>query len=322
MPLAAYARPGAFNDPDMLEIGNGALTPGENRMHFSVWSILSAPLIAGNDLTTMTDETLGILTNSRLIGVNQDPLGLQAALIRREGDVEILAKPLAECGARAVVLWNRGETSAEVSVGWEELWLERGPATVHDLWSDERGRFRFGRLQRRRRRARRRRVARHGRRAAASTRARVPQRLALDVRNERLRSRRARSDQRGGRGARWGPDSAARCGLRKGPRRSRPFARSVPPRSSVLAIRSRRGYRRRPGRARARPSSKCGPTASACSKAACSRVRARPETVLIDVRDKRELRLFVGVGGDTNTKDHAVWAGARLECDTSEAAPE
>ena len=65
VPLAAYARPGAFNDPDMLEIGNGALTPGEHRVHFSVWSILSAPLFAGNDLTTMTDETLAILTNSR-----------------------------------------------------------------------------------------------------------------------------------------------------------------------------------------------------------------------------------------------------------------
>jgi alpha-galactosidase len=116
VPLAAYARPGAFNDPDMLEIGNGTLTLGEKRAQFSVWSILAAPLIAGNDLTTMTEETLSVLTNGRLIALNQDPLGLQAALIRREGGVEILAKPLAECGARAAVLWNRSDADVPVSV--------------------------------------------------------------------------------------------------------------------------------------------------------------------------------------------------------------
>ena len=80
VPLAAYARPGAFNDPDMLEIGNGALTAGEKRVQFSVWSILSAPLLAGNDLSLMTEETRAILTNSDVIALNQDPLGLQAAL--------------------------------------------------------------------------------------------------------------------------------------------------------------------------------------------------------------------------------------------------
>jgi alpha-galactosidase len=136
VPLAAYARPGAFNDPDMLEVGNGALTAGEMRAHFSVWSILSAPLLAGNDLSVMTDEARDILTNHRVIALNQDPLGLQAALIRREGSVDVLAKPLAECGPRGVVLWNRSETSADVNVSFEELWLEPGPATVHDLWSD------------------------------------------------------------------------------------------------------------------------------------------------------------------------------------------
>jgi alpha-galactosidase len=136
VPLAAYARPGAFNDPDMLEIGNGTLTLGEKRAQFSVWSILAAPLIAGNDLTTMTEETLSVLTNGRLIALNQDPLGLQAALIRREGGVEILAKPLAECGARAAVLWNRSDADVPVSVAWQELWLDPGPATVHDLWAN------------------------------------------------------------------------------------------------------------------------------------------------------------------------------------------
>jgi alpha-galactosidase len=136
VPLAAYARPGAFNDPDMLEIGNGALTAGEKRVQFSVWSILSAPLLAGNDLAVMTEETRAILTNHELIAVNQDPLGLQAALIRREGEVDVLAKPLAECGARAVVLWNRSGAEAEIALTWQELWLEPEAGSVRDLWSD------------------------------------------------------------------------------------------------------------------------------------------------------------------------------------------
>jgi alpha-galactosidase len=136
VPLAAYARPGAFNDPDMLEIGNGALTEGEQRVQFSVWSILAAPLLAGNDLSVMNEQTRSILTNARVIAMNQDPLALQAARIRRDGDVEILAKPLAECGARAVVLWNRGELSADVSLTWQDLWLEPQPSAVRDLWQD------------------------------------------------------------------------------------------------------------------------------------------------------------------------------------------
>jgi alpha-galactosidase len=74
-PLAAYARPGAFNDPDMLEIGNGALSEGEQRVQMSVWSVLSAPLLAGNDLTTMSETTRDILSNSEVIALNQDPLG-------------------------------------------------------------------------------------------------------------------------------------------------------------------------------------------------------------------------------------------------------
>jgi alpha-galactosidase len=136
VPLAAYARPGAFNDPDMLEIGNGALTEGEQRAQFSVWSILAAPLLAGNDLPTMSEPVRTILTNARVIALNQDPLALQAARVRRDGDVDVLAKPLAECGARAVVLWNRGEVSAEVSLAWQDLWLEPQPSAVRDLWQD------------------------------------------------------------------------------------------------------------------------------------------------------------------------------------------
>jgi hypothetical protein len=85
----------------------------------------------------MTEETRAVLTNSELIALNQDPLGLQAALIRREeSGIDVLAKPLASCGARAAVLWNRGDLDATVTVRWEELWLQPGPATVQDLWAN------------------------------------------------------------------------------------------------------------------------------------------------------------------------------------------
>jgi alpha-galactosidase len=133
--LEAYTRPGAYADPDMLEVGNGALTESEQRAHFSLWSILSAPLLAGTDLTSMTEATRQILTNQELIAIDQDPLGLQGALVRRDGDLDIFAKPLASCGARGVVLFNRGEVPIDTTLNWSELWLLPGPASVRDLWS-------------------------------------------------------------------------------------------------------------------------------------------------------------------------------------------
>lgn len=134
-PLAAYARPGAYNDPDILELGVADLTEAEARAHFSLWSILSAPLLAGNDLTTMSESTRQILTNQEMIALDQDPLGLQGALLRREGDLDVYAKPLAGCGARGVVLFNRGSAPIDTTLSWSELWLEPGSATARDLWS-------------------------------------------------------------------------------------------------------------------------------------------------------------------------------------------
>jgi alpha-galactosidase len=131
--LAAYARPGTFNDPDMLEIGNG-LTVSEGRVQFSVWSILSAPLLAGNDLSTMDSATRDILTNPELIALDQDPLGLQAAVVRSQNGIDVLAKPLEGCGARGAVLWNRGDAAGAITLRWSDLWLAPGTATVKDLW--------------------------------------------------------------------------------------------------------------------------------------------------------------------------------------------
>lgn len=133
--LAPYARPGAYNDPDMLEVGVGSVSESEARAHFSLWAILAAPLLAGNDLTSMSDVTRDILTREEIIAFNQDPLGLQAALVRDEGALQVFAKPLASCGARAVVLLNRGDTTIQTTLSWPEIWLEPGVAEVRELWS-------------------------------------------------------------------------------------------------------------------------------------------------------------------------------------------
>jgi alpha-galactosidase len=133
-PLAAYARPGAFNDPDILEVGNGELSESEARAHFSLWSILSAPLLAGNDVSTMSEATQQILLNGDVIALDQDALGLQGALVRNQSDLQIYAKPLVGCGARGVVLFNRGEAELTTTLTWPEIWLEPGSASVRDLW--------------------------------------------------------------------------------------------------------------------------------------------------------------------------------------------
>ena len=133
-PLAAYSRPGGFNDPDMLEVGNGALTEGENRAHFSVSSVMGAPLLAvmthQHDLVDIEhpDQHRGHLAGS-------DLLGLQGAVVRTEGDIEVYAKPLASCGARGVVVFNKGTTASEITLKWSDIWLSPGAATVRDLWS-------------------------------------------------------------------------------------------------------------------------------------------------------------------------------------------
>src|SRR3954451_4601792 len=95
VPLAGYARPGAFNDPDMMEVGRGGMTDTEMRSHFALWAMLAAPLIAGNDLRSMTAATQTILKNQNLIGISQDTLGLQATQVSFDGTRRVLAKRLA-----------------------------------------------------------------------------------------------------------------------------------------------------------------------------------------------------------------------------------
>jgi alpha-galactosidase len=133
--LESYAGPGHWNDPDMLEVGNEGMTITEYRAHFSLWCILAAPLMAGNDLRNMTNEVKEILTNREVIAVDQDSLGMQGRRVKRYGDREVWAKQLAD-GGRAVVLFNRGPKSQEISVSWTEIgYPQHVAAQVRDLWA-------------------------------------------------------------------------------------------------------------------------------------------------------------------------------------------
>jgi len=133
--LETYAGPGHWNDPDMLEVGNSGMTTAEYRSHLSLWCILAAPLMAGNDLKNMSPEIKEILTNKEVIAVDQDPLGMQGRRVRKNGDSEVWAKQLKD-GSRAVVLFNRGASDADISVSWEDLgYPPHLSAAVRDLWA-------------------------------------------------------------------------------------------------------------------------------------------------------------------------------------------
>jgi alpha-galactosidase len=140
--LESFAGPGHWNDPDMLEVGNGGMTITEYRSHFSLWSILAAPLIAGNDLSNMSPEIHDILTNKDVISVDQDPLGREGRRVRKDGDLEIWAKEMAG-GNRAAVLLNRSATAQQITLNWEDLgYPSHVPAAVRDVWQHkELGKF-------------------------------------------------------------------------------------------------------------------------------------------------------------------------------------
>jgi alpha-galactosidase len=132
--IYSYAGPGHWNDPDMLEVGNGGMTTTEYRSHFSLWAMLAAPLMAGNDLRSMKPAIHDILTNKEVIAIDQDPLGRQGRRVWKDGDLEVWARPLAG-GARAVILFNRGNADQQIAVHWNDLdYPNHLPAAVRDLW--------------------------------------------------------------------------------------------------------------------------------------------------------------------------------------------
>jgi alpha-galactosidase len=121
----------------MLEVGNGGMTVTEYHSHFSLWALLAAPLMAGNDLRDMTPEIRDILTNREVIAVNQDPLGRQGRRVWKNGDLEVWSKPLAG-GARALILFNRGSAEQQITAHWTDLYYpENLTASVRDLWQKQ-----------------------------------------------------------------------------------------------------------------------------------------------------------------------------------------
>jgi alpha-galactosidase len=132
--LERHAGPNAWNDPDMLEVGNGRMTNAEYVAHFSLWALMNAPLIAGNDLRSMSDSTKRILMNKEVIAVNQDWGGMQGHKIRDDGEQEVWAKPMSNGGV-AVVLLNRDTTVVSLSATMTELGLTRGRHNARDLWA-------------------------------------------------------------------------------------------------------------------------------------------------------------------------------------------
>ena len=142
--LARYAGPGHWNDPDMLEVGNGRMTFDEYKTHFSMWAMMAAPLIAGNDLRNMDAVTHGILTNKDVITIDQDSLGKQAVKFLDAGDYEIWVKPLKN-SELAVCFMNRTNELWKLDYNWQlqtlnlirDVKLDKKAYSVYDCWTHQ-----------------------------------------------------------------------------------------------------------------------------------------------------------------------------------------
>jgi alpha-galactosidase len=130
--LAKYAGPGHWNDPDMLEVGNGGMNSEEYRTHMALWAILAAPLLAGNDLSKMTPETVAILTNRDVVAVDQDKLGQQGDRVYAEGPIEVWSRTLAD-GSKAVGVFNRAPSPIVAHVDFRKMGIAK-VSKARDLW--------------------------------------------------------------------------------------------------------------------------------------------------------------------------------------------
>jgi alpha-galactosidase len=142
VPTAPYAGPGHWNDPDMLEVGNGKMTADEYRTHMSLWALTAAPLLAGNDIRSMTDVTKSILLNKEVIAIDQDSAGKQASPVKN-GDLETWVKPLAD-GSVAVGVVNLGDAAAKATVKASDLAPAKKVKSAHDVWSHQDVKFTDG----------------------------------------------------------------------------------------------------------------------------------------------------------------------------------
>jgi alpha-galactosidase len=134
LPLAPYAGPGHWNDPDMLEVGNGGMTDTEYRSHFSLWSVMAAPLLIGTDLRKASQATLDILGNKEVVAVDQDPLGKQGTVVSSADGRWVIAKQMQD-GSRAVALFNESGTAQRIATTAGAVGLPDADAyTLRDLW--------------------------------------------------------------------------------------------------------------------------------------------------------------------------------------------
>jgi len=133
--IAKWASPGQWNDPDMLEVGNGGMTTDEYRTHMSLWAMFAAPLLAGNDVRNMSADTRSILLNKDVIAIDQDPLGKQGQLVFKRGDVDYWKRPLSGGGV-AIAAVNRASTAAPVKIPWRDLGIEPTSA-FKDVWNSK-----------------------------------------------------------------------------------------------------------------------------------------------------------------------------------------
>jgi alpha-galactosidase len=131
--IAQSATVGHWNDPDMLEVGNGHMTTDEYKTHFSLWCLLRAPLLAGNDLRDMTDDTKSILMNTDVIAIDQDRAGLPLQRVSQEGNTVVFMRPL-KGGDIVVGMFNRGDQPAEIGASWDSLGVAGKRLQVRDLW--------------------------------------------------------------------------------------------------------------------------------------------------------------------------------------------
>ncbi len=135
--ISKYTKPGHWNDPDMLEVGNGGMTNDEYQTHMSMWALLAAPLLAGNDLEHMSPDTVKLLTNKDVIAIDQDTA---ANPVKRtpiqEGKTEVWTRPLQD-GSTAVALFNRDEQPAAVTVTWSQIGMSAPPTIGRNLWTHQ-----------------------------------------------------------------------------------------------------------------------------------------------------------------------------------------
>jgi alpha-galactosidase len=132
--IAEYEAPGHWNDPDMLEVGNGGMTSDEYRVHMTLWSLLSSPLLAGNDLEKMSSDTKSILMNKDVIAINQDPAVHHPKRYEMDNGIEIWTRELQD-GSTVAAVFNRSESAAKVPVDWAKIGITRVPEKGRNLWT-------------------------------------------------------------------------------------------------------------------------------------------------------------------------------------------